>query len=50
MRCEKVRCMNSLDVCLDGVLWLCWDHYVEEMRRRNHAIAEEGLDRPAGRG
>jgi hypothetical protein len=46
MRCEKVRCMNSLDVCLDGVLWLCWDHYVEGMRKRQQLVIERETPKP----
>lgn len=38
--------MNSLDVCLDGVLWLCWDHYVEEMRKRQQLVIEREAPKP----
>lgn len=38
--CEKVKCPNPVDVCLNGVLWLCWDHYVEEIQRREEQERE----------
>lgn len=42
-------CVRPAIVCLNGVEWLCWDHYVERSRPAHSIASDEAVRKAAER-